>query len=645
MTNNMRRLDINKHGVSRRQLLALTTAGLATGLAGCASSPDDGEGVGNGNGNGNGNGTSDEVQDTSDLDPDDLLDSTIDVMDGNTPEEVNMNRFALNTGYHWIVREYESIFTTVMDEPMWVIYDGDETYYDPDTLTHHYKVKEDEFYWANGDPITAEDFYTQTMVTQLQEPEEQRWAEEINLLNEWEWEIVAKNPENPLIQGYPIERLAMNKGREQAWLEMLEDVSTDEERGEVTAEITNERISMQDFIDEGMSSSVWMPVTYDETSVTFEKNENHPYADAFAHDEVVAHTCDGAACDELIRNDYIDIGPGQFPESVRDVSPDHLQTITESQALDSRNLYFRYLNDHMANRWVRRAMLTVLDLDFLVDFWQGTGGFVKQNQTGMAEMVEERFLDEEFIDSLYQYPSEGDEDLAAEFMQEGGYERNDDDLWENGDGETVEFTFAPPSGSLFNSLANAMHDRWEAFGLEPQTVSRDFGYLTPNLQDGTGDIDVTLWSTGWARGDPRDYFSPINPFFMHLYTPGTDNHNDWLDEGLTHSPNNGRPIVVEIPEDPGDIYLEGSTREINLLELWEEFTEIQDEERSYEIIRDFVTYFNYDLPRPDLFPQVNALWGDTQDWQFPDDDPLYHEVPDQTQHLVHRFGVVQGRQS
>ncbi|MFP9190140.1 ABC transporter substrate-binding protein [Natronosalvus vescus] len=643
MTSDKRRLEINKRGVSRRQLLALTTAGVATGLAGCASSPSEGNGVGNGNGNG-GNGTSDEVEDTSELSPEDLMDSTVDVMDGNTPEEVNMNRFALNTGYHWIVREYESIFTQAMDEPVWMIYDGDGTYYDPDTRTYHYKVKEDEFYWANGDPITAEDFYTQTMVTLLQQSEDQRWAEEVNLLNEWEWEAVSKDPMNPMVQGYPDERLALAKGREQEWLEKLEDVSTEDERAEVSAEIANERITMQEFIDEGMSSSVWMPVTYDETSVTFEKNENHPYADAFAYDELVAHTCDGAACDELILNDYIDIGTGTFPESIRDVSPDHLQTITETEALASRNLYFRYLNDHIANRWVRRALLTVLDLDFLVNFWQGEGGFVKQTQSGMAEADEQRFLDSDFLDSLYDYPTAGDEELAEEFMHEGGYERNGDGLWENGDGETVEFTFAPPTGSLFSTLASAIYDRWDEFGFEPEMISRDFGYLTPNLQDGTGDVDVTLWATGWGRGDPRDYFSPINPFFLHLYTPGTDDHTQWLDEGLTESPNNGRPIVVEIPEDPSDIFLEGSTREINLLELWDEFISTQDEERSHEIIQDFVTYFNYDLPRPDLFPQVNALWADTESWQFPNDDPLYHDVPDQTQHLVHRYGVMQGRE-
>ncbi|MFP9060637.1 ABC transporter substrate-binding protein [Natrialbaceae archaeon A-chndr2] len=644
MTSDKRTLEINKNGVSRRQLLALTTAGVATGLAGCASSPDDGNGNGSGNGNGNGNGS--DVEDTSHLGPEDLMDSTVDVMDGNTPEEVNMNRFALNTGYHWIVREYPAFITNAMNEPEWVIYDGDETYYDEDTLTWHYKVKEDEYYWANGEPITAEDFYTWFMVDQLQNPPEQRWTEEVNLVSEWEWETVAKDPINPLVGGWgnATARMALNKGYEREWLEKLEDVSTDSEREEISAEITNTRITMQDFIDNGMSSAVWAPVDWDETSVTFEKNEKHPYADAFAYDELVAHTCDGAACDQLIQNDYIDIGTGKFPEELRGVSPDHLQTISESRALGSRNLYFRYLNDHIANRWVRRAMLTVLDLNFLVNFWQGEGGFIKQTQSGMDASMEARFLDADFIDDLYDYPIEGDEELASEFMREGGYERNGDGMWENGDGETVEFDFASPTGSLFTTLASGINDTWQGFGLEPDYMTREFGYLTPNLQDGTGDIDVTLWLTGWGRGDPRDYFSPANPFFMHLYTEGTDDYEGWLDEGLENSPNNGRPIQIEIPENPGDIYLEGPTKEINLIERWREFVNAQTEEESIEILKDFVIYFNYDLPRPDLFPQVNALWGDTESWSFPDDHPYYHNVPDQTQHLVHRFGVMQGRE-
>lgn len=660
MTSGKRTLELNGQELSRRRLLALTSAGVVGGVAGCLGDDDDVDAdlpTDDADDADPGDDTDPGADDTQppadDTAPDGLVDSTVDMMDSATPEEVNLNRFALQTAYHWIVREYGGILTNSMETPDYIVYEGEGsvyepngTHYDADTRTWHMKVKEDEFYWANGDPITGEDLYVEFMVDQLQLPEEQRVYEDVELVSEWEFQFTLETESNPLNMppgGQVNERIAMNYGREREWLEMLEDATTDEEREDVTAEITNTRIDVDEFIEEGMSSSVWAPYDWDEATIYFEKNEHHPYADEFVYDELVVHTCDGAACEQLMLNDRLDVGPGLYPEQLRDVSPDHLQTVSQSRSLTARNMYFRYLNDHMANPWVRRAMLTVLDLEFLVDFWQGEGGFVKQHQTGMMQADENRLLEPEFVDQLYDYPLGGDEELAAEFMREGGYERNGSGLWENGDGETVEFDFAPPSGSLFEPLGNAMNDMWQGFGLEPQITFRAFDYLTPNLQEGTGDVDVTLWATGWQRGIPADYFSPQNPFFLHLYTPGTDNHEQWLDEGLEVSPNNGRPIVVEIPEDPGDIFLEGSTKEINLLEHWEEFIEIQDEERSMEIIRDFVTYFNSDLPRPDLFPQINAIWGNTQNWNWPDDHDYYHVVQDQAQHLVHRFGVMQGR--
>lgn len=643
MSSGRKTLEINKQGVSRRQLLALTSAGLAAGLSGCASGDDPTE-TGTDPGS---TGSDEQIEATpteESLEPGELMESTVDVMDGNTPEEVNMNRFALNTGYHFIVRGYSGIITNAMTEPTYVIYDGDGTYYDESAKTWHYTVKEDQFHWANGDPITAEDFYTELMVSQLQLSEEDRWVEEVNLLNEWEWEVTAKRAPNPLVQGYATGRLALNKGYERGWLEALQDATTDQERDEITADIVNTRIDIQEFIDEGMASGVWKPVDWDETSVTFEKNEGHAWADEFVYDRLIAHTCDGAACDELMKNDDIDVGPGQYPTELRDVSPGHLRTIHESRARASRNLYFRNLNEHTGNRWVRRALFTVLDLNFLVDFWQGEGGFIKQNQSGMDRSLEARYFDSEFIDSLYEYPIGGDEELASEFMRQGGYERNGQGKWAKG-GEVAEFDFASPSGSLYMTLSQAINDVWQGFGVEPNLTARDWGYLVPNLQDGTGDIDVTLWLSGWSRGDPRDYFNPTNPFFLHLYTPGTDDPDAWLDEGYRNSQNNGRPIVVEIPEDPGDIYLEGSTREINLLDRWEDFLEADTRGEAIEVVRDFVVYFNYDLPRPDLFPQVNALWGDTRSWQFDEDNPLYYTNMDRAKHLVHRFGVMQGRRA
>ncbi|MFC7230902.1 hypothetical protein ACFQMM_04800 [Saliphagus sp. GCM10025308] len=127
---------------------------------------------------------------------------------------------------------------------------------------------------------------------------------------------------------------------------------------------------------------------------------------------------------------------------------------------------------------------------------------------------------------------------------------------------------------------------------------------------------------------PVGFFRYNHSFGLRLVsqiaTGGTSAANDtiqqWLDDGRTHSPYNGKPLVWEIPTEIGQLDLSGDTEEINLVEIVDEIMVTDDVEWTNEQIKKLCWMWNFHMPEIDLLYRQSGRWANTRDFDWSVDE-------------------------
>ncbi|WP_323173435.1 ABC transporter substrate-binding protein [Natrialba sp. PRR66] len=580
-------VDSAEEFLTRRQMLAASSAMVAAGVAGCMGGEKEGRGEGG-----------------------------ISSWQPTIPDEINFNSWA--TGYPWSQ-------SWMLLEPVQRFYaDGSMTLeqisdweYDPDEQAVTVEFEEG-WYWWNGDQITAEDKYWYEECARLFQGDGSD-IEELILEDEMTLTRVYKEPQNPeLVQyqlgGYLGEMQRVHRDKFKPWAEELQDAADHDERLEIQEEMAEEMpLHISTVMDEGLGNGPFQIVDYDTEGIYCELFEDHPYADEIEIDEFEFVLAQDDALAQRIQGGVVDFGFGLLQQWVGEgTAPNSMDNITVYNDTFMRKLEFFGQGpgaEHLRRREVRRAIAHVLNLEHISTNYN-TESVPREAQTGLPSAVTENWLDDSYVESYIDYPVQDDEERATELMEQAGYELRDDE-WVDEDGDLVSLQLVLPD--FRTNLARTISDQLINFGFEIDLNVLESATYNDRKSNNV-DFDLTIENHGGQIAHPFYYF-------RHNHTAGNElgetvDIEQALDAGETRSPYNGREIVVEVPTEVGQEDLSGSTEEVNLFELGQEWRSVNDEQRNQEIAETFSWYWNFHLPGVNLVEVQTGTFGNTQDYEF-----------------------------
>lgn len=654
--------DTDRQWLSRRRYLAAAAGASFAGLAGCSGD------AGNKGGGDNGDAVSD----------------TLSIVISNIPEQSNVNPWATTskaTGKTWMTEmgaptnpvTGERILSGHTFKSPWVdgkkeisiatmmkdvkidppfdytqIYDDRITYWDDTPLDANANLLHDRVeYYYDGYKFDETETFNHEVTDQ--------WT-----YHSWHNKGEAKgqepDPTNEHILGvdaYPSGDgdVPMHPGFTKPYVEKYKDASSKEKVDEITKNLGSDNITFGRFADKGWGSGLYKIGSSDEisgTSATAKMRDNHPNSEhaTVSNLEMQFATADRAS---VLRNrGKIDIGAGTIEKEGglinRSAVPDYIQQVEDYLQLGGDQIMFNWKNKHLANLWVRRAIVAAVNWDQLTaNGWGPTHSVTSEHHTGMVDTNAERIFSKEFLDKLYTYPKKSDYETATKWMKKAGYTKQGD-RWRSPDGSkvTIELnSFGPTQEYL--PAAQTFKSNLSKFGIDISYTSISSEAFTKALKAKNSDFEIMLtwagnaniwqtywtngywWQMGFVGGDPND-----EPQYE------VDYKNENGEQRDTHD-TQGMPLQVEIPKSVGSIEAPNQAgkkpklangEKIDLARLVHVFREPNISDKKWqETARKCARFYNFYLP-DFLFHQYKyGIWGNVRDFKFA-----------KSGHPVNRFG-------
>lgn len=574
--------DSGSDATTRRQLLAGAGALALSGLAGCSADPDD-------------------VKHATDVFGHAFSYAT---------ESVQLNP--------WLSGSYPWNFYTMLFEVQSVQRPGGErrlgdvvedVAIDGRTATVTYS---DEFSWWNGEPVTARDQWVYERIQSAVSDEDRPSAtlgDEYTLVYEFDRPLA-----EPLVLSHVVGG-AVNTPAWlfEQWVDRLEAASTATAREDVVSALHEWRVSLEDAVERGIGCGPYELVEASMNRLMLERFDDHPRADAISIPRLWFPVVESVSVDKFIEQGTLDGGSGLLAGR-KGSAADNIEQIARYRTTGGTKLALDWRNAHLGRLAVRRAILAALPLDDVVD----VGGFgeATTRQTGLAAPAERRWLGDDVLADLREYPVEADTERAAEYMRSAGYARDDGD-WYDPDGESVWFRLRTPMWSDWKASAELVDQALTEFGFDV-----DFSQIpAPRLVNDvdTHNFDVLLWP---SDGNPHTLYD--------VTATGATALGYGVTDPATETSVHGKPVEVTIPA-AGD---EGE-RTVNLVDQWRRLGGQSDRETTADAVATFARWWNYALPDIHVATSVSGTWGNTRDFEWVGDDEAYRTAGPENQSAIH----------
>lgn len=470
-------------------------------------------------------------------------------------------------------------------------------------------------YW-NGDDITAEDYLVEAEIDRYQDPEGSP-IEGHELVDDYTVRRTYKDNVSSTIAkvnaGYG---MAAPKSVFREYLERYQDATTENERQAVTDDLLQMTIPTEEFVDQGLGSSLFKIEDFNSSETLAVKQDDHPWSDRTDIDEirVLPNVESGTQVEQLEKSNELDMTQ-YITDNQRSEYPDTLENVYELSHYNCQKYMLNRNNEHLANRSVRRAIIAAIDIPSIVDAATQTGMLASptQVQTGIRETIEELYLGEGFTDQLIQYPVGADEETARGYMEDADYSL-EDETWVSPDGTAISFDIITQSAVAQSQPTKVFSDQLNGFGMETNMNAIGQDYYS-KLQEWEFDI-AWIWHVALPFWHPTAYFS--NDFYGILAgDPGSGD-----DTGPT-----GVPFSIEIPEEIGAEEVGSNGVEINPAQLMTDLKAASSEEETRELTRQLVQWVNFDLPSIIHMQENRGFGGDVENFSFPDPDETRLDRP------------------
>ncbi|MEY7852184.1 ABC transporter substrate-binding protein, partial [Natrarchaeobius sp. A-rgal3] len=504
--------------VSRRNMLAVAGMAGATALAGCI----DGD-ASNGDGNGG--------DDGSVPDPDDEVVDHADTyfLTANSISQISDFQYNPN---QWA--GYTHISFGLFAEWAQYIFDQDEYHphavedweLEPGQMTLHLS---DEFTWGNGDDITADDFIMQLELGDPLEDKLYDFVDEFEAVDDHTIELYFDEDTNQdLVRHVVLDRSLDHPPAD--WGEVHEAYLDGEDvQGDIFG---------HDVQEPTPSGPVELTET-DEQRARFDIRDDHHLADNYNWNgyQMEYRTGNEAyhqsfAAGELDGVHSLFAGPGalqQFPDTLEQIQ------IPGGFGL---GIVFNHDDDHFGERSVRQAFCYAVDTESAI---AAAGADTKMEFPVQAGLTVPSTSD--WVNPGEYKSYDQDHQRVEALLQDAGYERNDDDLWER-DGSTIDTSIVVPAGwSDWVTPVSTMVDQLSQAGFDAELASEDQGVWEQALS--SGDFSVAAYNH-IGGGD-----AAVNhPYYSFSWKFENDEH--------------GRPNFFNYPEDEVITIPDGNGGEISV---------------------------------------------------------------------------------
>lgn len=481
----------------------------------------------------------------------------------------------------------------------------------------------------NGDRWTAEDMLAYWGVVHHQAPDSSQWKK-LEAVDKSTFRFYYKEPQNfDLLKNRDIAGSIMGWNKEiwQPWVDKFKNAADQEERDQLTKELTQYTISTEEMIDKGLGTGAFKLDDVTETEILLKKWDGHRLADKVDIEEWrLPHAASKARSDELISNDNIDFNGSPLNQRFEGQVPEYIKNLSTWQGKWMVKMLINSTNrEFLQDVNFRRAMAAVIDTEGIVER-QGTGFSIEVN-TGMDLKLSEKYVGDQMGDYI-DYGVNSNPDLAEQYLEKAGYSRQDGVVVDENGEQLPPMRFVAGTAETWFLPAQVAQAQLKEFGFNVEFNSVERGTKLTMVNESMGDWDLSTESH-YAGGTqhPISYFAWGSFWGWRLAagnwtpSPGSkDNVRRWLEEGKEYSPFNGKPLTPEIPVEIGAEDLSGETKEVNIYELNQEMRTPVSEERTYEIVRDLSWAWNFHMPDIDLINSQQGCWGDTKNFDWPEDE-------------------------
>lgn len=611
----------------RNWLRGLGAAAGFSAIAGCGGRNTTDASPGNGGGGQTDDGTS---ANREPMEP--VLDRT--VGSDTPPQNLQWNTFSnskLSNNTVGLLMEFGALLNA-RGELIPIAFDDWEYDESDDSLT--ITINENVKNW-NGDRWTAEDMKAYWGVVHHQAPESSDWRK-LEAVDKSTLKFYYKEPQNfDLLKNSAIAGSIMgwNKDIWRPWVDRFKDAADQDERDQITKELTEYTISTQEMIDKGLGTSAFKLDNVTETEILLKKWDGHRLADEIEIEEWrLPHAATTARSDELISNDEIDMDKAPLNQRFKNKVPDYIKDLSTWEGKWMVKMLINSTNrEFLQDVNFRRAMAAVIDTEGIVQ--RNGSGFPVEVNTGMDLKLSEEYVGDQMTDYI-DYGTNSRPDLAEQYLEKAGYSRQNGTVVDENGNELPPMRFVAGTAETWFLPAQVAQAQLKEFGFNVEFNSIERGTKLTLVNESMGDWDLSTESH-YAGGTqhPISYFAWGSFWGWRLaagnWTPSAgseENVKQWLGEGREYSPFNGKPLTPEIPTEIGATDLSGETKRINIYELNQEMRTPVSEERTYEIIRDLSWAWNFHMPDIDLINSQQGCWGDTKNFDWPDDEKVLQIV-------------------
>ncbi|RQG94239.1 ABC transporter substrate-binding protein [Natrarchaeobius chitinivorans] len=592
-------VDSQSHGdysdiVSRRKFVELTGIAGAAALAGCSSEDPSGNGNGNGNGSGNGNGNGSGSQDEAP----DFSESRIRTANSFfEPADIHYNNQLWSGSTHINNSMFPELAKWNYVTQEWTPHAAVDWEAGPETFTVELR---DDLVWSDGEPITAEDLEDRLRIGEEMGEELFEFVDDYEAVDDTTLEVTYPEGTNPFIVEQSLLHHHIDTPR-QMWGEFVDmddpdigNIQAFEPKGMGGDDDVDEVIAGGTVVqDERATQNISYRTRHSGVEIDGREIEPHPDADEninFAGYQMGFRSGNTEYHQSMMAGE-LDAMHSVFvpPETVDQFEDWHM--IPTPMGFGP-GLVFNHDHDHWGTREVRQAVGHVVDRQRAVNAVGDTTQAHVETPAGISTALVDDWVDTSGLDDYT-----GGESAAEDLMQDAGYERNDDGVWEL-DGEPLEADVLAPAGwTDWITAADAAIDDLTAFGIDVSMAVTPRPEITGERLP-AGDFEIVV--EGWVPGGMNGFWPYFS--FEHIY------RNTEFAEPENRPWNN-------LPQE-----IDG----VDTHERLDEFAQTQDRDEMESIAQDLAELYNDVLPAVPLTEGLEQSFLSEDGWNFSTDEADVH---------------------
>lgn len=294
----------------------------------------------------------------------------------------------------------------------------------------------------------------------------------------------------------------------------------------------------------------------------------------------------------MLRNGTTDIYNGSLPKDLAESILASNKDIVFYPMFDPacHVLFFNQRREPFNDVNLRRALVYALDRTKIREGANYYGKEFPISMVGMPPSSLETYVSEEMRAKLTKY--EYDPEKAARILEENGWKRNKDGIWEDKNGKTYSFTIAVNAGwqpaGVVDTAASIAAEQLTKFGFPTQVVAVDSSVFWNNAaKEGMYDMVIEWGDITWS--------------FMYPWSP------------LNNTFKGGPSELMGLPRDPEtnrvNLKVKGPDgTEVDPIELVDKLPVTADEEERQKIIDTLVWICNEYAFGANLYQNTTGVW-------------------------------------